>query len=190
MNVRDGETIYHQGAALDAVYRVQRGYVKLTRLTRDGGVTMLALLRTGDWFGALDGCGIAVDSASAKGPALLRPRPRAEALASPSESAELIAALARQQRQLARRLEALQWLDVRARLAAVLLDLAETCGQHCRHGHEIDVRLTHQELAELAGISRPVVTATLNRWRSDKLVAYTRQYICIEQRETFADLIR
>lgn len=189
MNLRNQSLIYRQGEPCNAVYCVQRGHVKLTRLNRGGGGGIVALLKAGDWFGALDGAALSAESAVAKGAVQLRRLEPAALRASAEDSAAVIASLARRQRLLEQRLEALLFMDVRARLAAVLLDLTEICGQHCRHGHEIDVRLTHQELAELSGVSRPVVTATLNRWRSEKLVAYTREYICIEQRSVFAKLL-
>ena len=53
-------------------------------------------------------------------------------------------------------------------------------GHRCRHGHTIDVRLTHQDLAELVGAARPVVSAELVRLRDERLIAYTRCYFCVD----------
>jgi CRP-like cAMP-binding protein len=69
---------------------------------------------------------------------------------------------------------------VRARVAATLRDLICFEGDRCRHGHTIDVRLTHQDLAELAGVTRPVVSAELVRLRDEKLIAYTRSFFCVD----------
>jgi CRP-like cAMP-binding protein len=69
---------------------------------------------------------------------------------------------------------------IRARLAATLRDLICFEGQRCRHGHTIDVRLTHQDLAELVGAARPVVSAELVRMRDEGLVQYTRCYFCVD----------
>lgn len=191
MQLRHLATVYRQGETAAGAYCVLQGHVKLTRLTRDGGFAMVAILKAGDWFGALDGRGgPCAETAVAKGALRLRLLPCADWRDSAADAAAIIDSMARRQRFLEQRLAALLVHDVRVRLAAVLLDLARFCGQHCKHGHEIDVRLTHQELAELSGVSRPVVTATLNRWRSDGILRYTREYICLEQRDAFEALLR
>ena len=69
---------------------------------------------------------------------------------------------------------------IRARVASTLRDLICFEGQRCRHGHTIDVRLTHQDLAELVGAARPVVSAELVRLRDERLIAYTRCYFCVD----------
>lgn len=69
---------------------------------------------------------------------------------------------------------------IRTRLAAALRDLICFEGQRCRHGHTIDVRLTHQELADLVGAARPVISAELVRMRGEGLIEYTRCYFCVE----------
>jgi CRP/FNR family cyclic AMP-dependent transcriptional regulator len=69
---------------------------------------------------------------------------------------------------------------VRARVAATLRDLICFEGQRCAHGHTIDVRLTHQDLAELVGAARPVINAELTRMRSEGLIEYTRCHFCVD----------
>ena len=69
---------------------------------------------------------------------------------------------------------------IRARVAATLRDLICFEGQRCRHGHTIDVRLSHQDLAELVGAARPVVSAELVQMRREGLVEYTRCYFCVD----------
>jgi CRP/FNR family transcriptional regulator, cyclic AMP receptor protein len=69
---------------------------------------------------------------------------------------------------------------IRARVASTLRDVICFEGHRCRHGHTIDVRLTHQDLAELVGAARPVVSAELVRLRDERLIAYTRCYFCVD----------
>jgi CRP-like cAMP-binding protein len=73
---------------------------------------------------------------------------------------------------------------VRARMAATLRDLVCFDGNRCEHGYTIDVRLTHQDLAELVGAARPVVSAELSRMREEGLIRYDRSYLCVD------DLVR
>jgi Crp-like helix-turn-helix domain len=44
----------------------------------------------------------------------------------------------------------------------------------------VDVRLTHQDLSELVGAARPVVSAELMRLRNEGLLSYTRCHFCVE----------
>ena len=72
---------------------------------------------------------------------------------------------------------------IRSRVAASLRDLICFEGRRCRHGHTIDVRLTHQDLAELVGAARPVISAELVRLRDEGFIEYTRCYFCVDDLE-------
>ena len=50
------------------------------------------------------------------------------------------------------------------RLAEVLLDLANRCGEPVGRGVRLSERFTHQTLADLAGAHRATVTTLLNDW--------------------------
>jgi CRP/FNR family transcriptional regulator, cyclic AMP receptor protein len=69
---------------------------------------------------------------------------------------------------------------VRARVAATLWDLICFEGQRCSHGHTIDVRLPHQDLAELVGAACPMINTELTRMRSEGTIDYNRSYFCVD----------
>ncbi|WP_435007370.1 Crp/Fnr family transcriptional regulator [Tundrisphaera lichenicola] len=69
---------------------------------------------------------------------------------------------------------------IRARVAATLRDLICFEGRRCTHGHAIDVRLSHQDLSELVGAARPVISAELVRMKREGLLEYTRCYFCVD----------
>jgi CRP/FNR family cyclic AMP-dependent transcriptional regulator len=69
---------------------------------------------------------------------------------------------------------------VRKRVATILRDLICFEGQRCKHGHTIDVRLTHQDLAELVVAARPVVSAELSQLREEGVISYTRSHFCVD----------
>ncbi|MDG3006491.1 Crp/Fnr family transcriptional regulator [Paludisphaera mucosa] len=69
---------------------------------------------------------------------------------------------------------------LRARMAAALRDLICFEGQRCKHGHTIDVRLSHQDLSEILGAARPVVSAELVKMRREGLIEYTRCHFCVD----------
>jgi hypothetical protein len=72
---------------------------------------------------------------------------------------------------------------MRARVAATLRDLICYGGDRRRHGHTIDVRLSHRDLAELVGAVRPVVSTELVPMRREGLIAHTHCYFCVDNIE-------
>ena len=64
---------------------------------------------------------------------------------------------------------------VRARLAATLRDLICYEGTRCKQGHTITIRLTHQDLSELVGAARPVISTELARLRDEGLISYVAE---------------
>lgn len=61
------------------------------------------------------------------------------------------------------------------RLAEVLLDLGERCGEPEGRGIQLSQKLTHQVLADLAGAHRATVTTLLNDWLYQGVLAATRE---------------
>jgi CRP-like cAMP-binding protein len=60
------------------------------------------------------------------------------------------------------------------RLAEVLLDLGERCGEPENRGVQLTQKLTHQVLADLAGAHRATVTTLLNDWLYDGILSAAR----------------
>jgi CRP/FNR family transcriptional regulator, cyclic AMP receptor protein len=59
------------------------------------------------------------------------------------------------------------------RLAEVLLDVGERCGEPEGRGIHLTQRLTHQVLADLSGAHRATVTTLLNDWLYDGILGTT-----------------
>lgn len=59
------------------------------------------------------------------------------------------------------------------RLAEVLLDMGERCGEPEGRGIQLSQKLTHQVLADLAGAHRATVTTLLNDWLYDRILGTT-----------------
>ena len=68
------------------------------------------------------------------------------------------------------------------RLAEVLLDMGDRCGEPDGRQIRFSERLTHQVLADLAGAHRATVTTLLNDWLYDGILATTAGgYFCIRK---------
>lgn len=187
-------TIYRQGESAGRIYYIVDGQVTFARLNVDGEMLTTAMLSAGSFFGALlNGDMAAEDTAKAKGKVLLWRAPLEEfqrLLAEhPSLSWQFIAMLAQRQRQIESKLELWAFKPVEARLAAVFRELSGGFAMRCEHGFGQHLRLTQQELADLVGASRPVVSTILNRLRKQGVLGYSREYVCVRRIEDIESLI-
>jgi CRP-like cAMP-binding protein len=107
----------------------------------------------------------------------------------PALSLRVLEVLARRQRQMERRLECFAFKRTEARLAETLRELSRGFEPRCEHGFGLHIRLSQQELADLVGATRPVVSTILNRLRKQGVLGYSREYLCVRGIETVAKLI-
>jgi CRP/FNR family cyclic AMP-dependent transcriptional regulator len=166
------------------VWIVVEGGVKLCRTSSGGRRLIEAILGPGDAFGR-------VSSATARAsyeveslePARVAgvARRRFEALlqAHPKLAFTVVQDLEGRQRKLVRRLEALCFKDVHTRLAETLLDLAQKHREPCSHGFALDIRITQQDLAELVGASRQMVSRVIGDFERRLLVQRMGRVLCI-----------
>ena len=192
--IRHRGMIYRQGEASRAVFCVLDGQVTLSRLSQEGAIITTAALGAGEFFGhALGGAPEAEDTAKAKGASLVWRAPieefRSLLFHQPVVSWEFVSILARRQRQMERRLEGFAFKPTEARIAEMFRELSGGFATRCEHGFGQHLRLTQQELADLVGASRPVVSTILNRLRERGVLGYNREYVCVRQIEDIEQLI-
>lgn len=195
VSLRDNTIAYRQGERCANVYVIAHGHVKLSRVSPAGMAHTMIILPAGDVCGApLTGEPLprVQDTATAKGSVQLYRIPIRDLMAALATDTELAAFivqhLAKRQSFLERRIEQLVNTDVGGRVVAILYELASAYSGRCAHGHEVDIRLTQQELAEMAGASRPTVSTILNRLRDQGIINYTRHYICIESLQALENI--
>lgn len=63
-------------------------------------------------------------------------------------------------------------------------------GQPCNHGvgYVVDVRMTHEELSELVGASRPNVSAIMKTLRDQGVLSYRRAHVCVRDLDALGRL--
>ena len=171
---------------------VTSGYVKVIDPRMDGNRLVRLFLSRGGLFGDRPFGAVAFggfaspqqEQTFAHGPAEILELDRAELETASHIQPELASLLLESVTARAQFLERrLLWqftTPIRSRMAATLRDLICFEGQRCRHGHTIDVRLTHQDLAELVGAARPVISSELVCMRGEGLLEYTRCYFCVD----------
>lgn len=189
--LRAGQTVYST-VPHGRCWVVADGYIKILDPRIDGNQFIRLILGRGGLFGDRPfGAGAFLgfvspqhEQAVAHGPATVlefdRQELEAETHAPSGLTDLLLESMTARVQFLERRLLWQFTSPVRARVAATLRDLICFEGQRCKHGHTVDVRLTHQDLAELVAAARPVVSAELARMRSEGLVEYTRCYFCVD----------
>ena len=193
---RHGSMIYTQGDRCNYFFCVLSGQVKLARVDHAGNEFTTGFLTTGELFGsALGGSGSleAQETATAKGTTSVWRVPAEEfrklLLQHPSLCLRVVEALSQRQRQMERRLECFAFKRTQARLAQTLRELSGGFEARCEHGFGLHIRLTQQELADLVGASRPVVSTILNRLRKKGVLGYNREYLCVHGIEAVERLI-
>ena len=194
MAIRHRGTIYREGESARNVFCVLDGQVTISRVDAEGATLTTAALGPGDFFGpALSGDAQAEDTARAKGVVTMWRAPidewRRLLLHHPAVAWEFVTLLAVRQRRMERRLESFAFKRTEARLAETFRELSGGFATRCDHGFGQHLRLTQQELADLVGASRPVVSTILNRLRDEGVLGYNREYVCVRGFDEIAKLI-
>ncbi len=162
----EGQVIFAQGDPGSSLYVVEEGSVRICRASAEGKEVVLAMLGPGEFLGELallDGEPRSAD-AVAQESCQLALLPREDFLrfleSKPHTALRLLAVVSRRLRDADQMVQDALCLDVPARLARVLLDLAESRGQSHEAGTLISLRLTQSELAGMVGATRESV----NKW--------------------------
>lgn len=191
LDLAEGDTVYRQSEKLSFLWFLQSGYVKRLRVDRDGGQHILGLLNDGNLLG-LEALSTQVASET------IRVKSAARLLRLPVSQFKagivrhdlqwvLLDGVLRQKQLAETRLTSLRSENMRTRLMHTLNQLTSHYGGRCRHGHEIDIPLTQEELAQMVGASRQVVSGFLNDLRREGFLDYGRGYICLNQPRLPAD---
>lgn len=173
---RPDDVLFREGDAGEAVYLLRRGTVKLSKVDLGGHEKTLALLRPPEFFGEMAPLSDTTRSASALAVdevevmllfgddfhRLMRDNPRI--------GLNVTATLARRLRGMDDEAQVLSYQDAQGRVSYVLLRL--------HHGGVVEftragvplVRLTHQELANMAGTSRETVTRALRALEGEGVI--------------------
>lgn len=177
-----GRLLYTPCDRSHSLFLLGRGHVQLYRLSRQGRKLVVADLAAGDFFGAMppDARETYQTFAKAIDLCVLYRIDRADAermlLENPGVAIRVVAALGQRLQHLERRLEAMAFQDVSARLAGLLLRLADD------QGSDLVLGYTHQDLAEMLGTYRETVSDTMHTFRVDGLVQSGRREVGLKDR--------
>ncbi len=193
-----GEVIYvisgSRDEHLQRVYFLLKGRVKLSSLDgASGKELLLLLLRQGEPFGLLNAVGNETTDlrATAMQASLVAYVPREDfdrLIEQGGVCAKLIKLIGERAVDVVSRFEDLAFRSVLARLARLLLRLTTELPKTRSCGVSIDVPLTQQEIANLIGARREVVSTHLSRLKREGVLAFHGNQICIHDRDALTRL--
>ncbi len=173
-----GSVILFEDDPGDALFVVRSGRVKVVLLSEDGREVILGLLGIGEHFGELSLIDdqprsahvIAMEESSIL--VLRRDDFRRRVEASPTVAWALLQELSRRLRRADEKIGNLVLLDVPGRIARLLLDAAQECGDDL-----IEKPLTHQTIAQVIGASRETVSRAMREFQEQGWVSSERRRI-------------
>lgn len=159
------------------MYLILEGRVKVVQLTEEGKEVILALHGEGEFFGEmslLDGktTPAEVRATTASVVALISREDFFTILSTqPKVVRNLLQVLCSRLRTAWRTIEMLNLNNAAQRMRTFFLNLARKYGKPNRNGVLLDIRITHQDIADMTGLTRETVTRVLDRWRKEGGVA-------------------
>lgn len=190
-----GDVLFREGDGGEAVHLLRSGTVKLSKVDLGGHEKTLALLRPPEFFGEMaplsdsprSATAVAVDEVETMllfgddFHRLMRDHPRI--------GLNVNATLARRLRGMDDEAQVLSYQDAQGRVAYVLLQLHKG-GVFERDGDGPPlVRLTHQELANMAGTSRETVTRALKALEAEGVIATQPKEILLTDTQGLEEIL-
>ena len=169
------DNVYTCGDQDETIYFIESGKIKLLMLSSEGKECLLAIHSAGDIFGelCLSGSGARLETATAMEETIVKKIPHNQFLARLSGDwllegfvRYLALRIADQQQVIAN----LVTVDSEQRLGKTLLQLARTLGKKDQQNTRIEVKISHDELSEMVGTTRPRISMFMQRFRNLGLI--------------------
>jgi CRP-like cAMP-binding protein len=186
--------VYTCGDQDEMVYFIESGQIKLLMLSSEGKECLLAIHGAGDIFGelCLAGLGARLETATAMKPTMLKQIPGNQFFARLSHESlfeglvqYLAVRIADQQQVIAN----LVTVDSEQRLGKILLQLARTMGKKDPRSIRIELRISHEELSEMVGTTRPRISLFMQRFHNLGLIETNKdRFLVIKENKLTAYL--
>src|ERR1700675_1264250 len=190
----EGDQIFAKGDPGDSMMAVLKGRVMISSPSPDGRQVVLTVMREGDVLGEialLDGNERTADAtAQVDCELLIVPRRSLLALLErrPDLCIDLLILLCERLRRTNEQVEDLAFLDLEARIAKVLVRLAEENGGGKSPTRPVGVKISQRALGELVGGSRESVNKHLQDWKRLGIIVIEKGSIVIRDVEALSGL--
>jgi len=188
------ENIYTCGDQDEMVYFIETGQIKLLLLSPEGKECLLAIHSAGDIFGelCLSGIGARHETATAMKATTVKQIPCSQFFARLSRDSlfegfvrYLAVRIADQQQVIGN----LVTVDSEQRLGQTLLQLARTMGKKDPRSIRIELKISHEELSEMVGTTRPRISLFMQRFRNLGLIETNSDHFLIIKENKLTDYL-
>jgi CRP/FNR family cyclic AMP-dependent transcriptional regulator len=186
--------VYTCGDQDEMVYFIETGQIKLLLLSPEGKECLLAIHSGGDIFGelCLSGLGSRLETATAMKETKLKQIPCAQFFDRLNRDAlsegfvrYLAVRIADQQQVIAN----LVTVDSEQRLGKTLLQLARTLGKRDPRSIRIELKISHEELSEMVGTTRPRISFFMQRFRNLGLIETNSDHFLVIKEHKLTDYL-
>jgi CRP/FNR family transcriptional regulator, cyclic AMP receptor protein len=186
--------IYTCGDRAETVYFVESGQIKLLMLSPEGKECLLAIHTAGDIFGelCLSGLGSRLETAVAMEETSLKQIPCSSFFARLRRDLlfegfvrYLAVRIADQQQVIANLVTA----DSEQRLGKTLLQLARKLGKQGPRSIRIEHKISHEELSEMVGTTRPRISKFMQRFRILGLIETSAEHFLVIKEKKLTDYL-
>ncbi|MFH1480476.1 MAG: Crp/Fnr family transcriptional regulator [Pseudomonadota bacterium] len=183
--LKKGEVLFRRGSEGSALYIIGKGRIKISLSSEDGDEVTLAIFSDGDFFGEmslLDDLPRSADAVALETSELLVLN-RTDFLAFLKNNADALQSVLRTLSLRLRKtddlLEDTCFLNVSARFAKKLVELAELYGHEEDDGIMLDLDMSQKELASMVGATRESINKELRTLREKGLVCTKEKNLII-----------
>jgi len=182
---KKGEYIFFEGESGDKFFIIKEGQVKLTKMIKNGDEQILNIFSDNDIIAEI----VAFDKGNYPASAITMTDTNVIVfdqselenliLKHPSIGLKLLREMSSRLRRAQQNVRDLALKDSSARVAGLLIFLAEKYGKNKNNNVILDISLTQQELASMIGSSRETVSRVLGQFESKNLIKTSRKKIII-----------
>lgn len=194
VTIPKNDNVYTCGDKDELVYYVESGQIKLLMLSPSGKECLLAIHSAGDIFGelCLSGLGARLETATAMEESVIKQIPCSKFFSRLESDAlfpgfvqYLTVRIADQQQVIAN----LVTVDSEQRLGKTLLSLARSMGKKDPRSIRIELKITHEELSEMVGTTRPRVSVFMQRFKNLGLIETNSDHFLIIKENKLNDYL-
>ena len=183
---KKNEIILHEENTSDYMYMILDGEAKVVRTTERGKEILISMHHAGDFFGELsliDGETAPADVYATKNSvtAIISKEDFYLLLFSQRKVLEnLLKILCSRIRESFKKIQLLNFNNASQRIKMLFLMLSETYGEKTEKGTVLNIKLIHQDIADMAGLTRETVTRILDKWqRGGEIVILKNRFILL-----------
>lgn len=194
--LRKGDALFREGEEGNSLYMIIAGKIKIVRQSRDGDEMILAVLKNGDFCGEmalLDGMPRSADAVAVEETHLYglnRKDFLDYVMRNETMVKAILSALSKRLRKADDFLEDIFFLNVAARLAKKLIEMAASNGFGGGENGPVKLSITQKDLAGMIGATRESVNKELRALREKNLVDLSSKTVLILDMAALRERIR